>query len=70
MTPSGIKLMTAVELAQMAGSCVRSDKDVGHTYIIDPSFMFHFERGMSNNESATISIAIQLPPYVAESIMT
>ena len=57
-------MMTAVELAQMAGRCVRSDTDVGHTYIIDPSFMFHFERGMSNNPLARV-----LPPYIATSII-
>ena len=62
--PKWYQTMTAVELAQMAGRCVRSDSDVGHTYIIDPSFMFHFERGMKNNPLARI-----LPPYVAESII-
>ncbi|MBP98484.1 hypothetical protein CMK18_21245 [Candidatus Poribacteria bacterium] len=62
--PKWYQMMTAVELAQMAGRCVRSDKDVGHTYIIDPSFMFHFERGMSNNPLARI-----LPPYVAKAII-
>jgi ATP-dependent DNA helicase DinG len=62
--PKWYQMMTAVELAQMAGRCVRSDKDVGHTYIIDPSFMFHFERGMKNNPLARI-----LPPYVATAII-
>jgi Rad3-related DNA helicase len=62
--PKWYQMMTAVELAQMAGRCVRSDKDVGHTYIIDPSFMFHFERGMSNNPLARV-----LPPYIATSII-
>ena len=36
--PKWYALMAAVELAQMCGRCVRSDTDVGHTYIIDPSF--------------------------------
>ena len=62
--PKWYQMMTAVELAQMAGRCVRSDKDVGHTYIIDPSFMFHFERGMKNNPLARV-----LPPYIATSII-
>ena len=62
--PLWYQTMTAIELAQMAGRCVRSNDDIGHTYIIDPSFMFHFERGMQNNPLARI-----LPPYVAESII-
>ena len=62
--PKWYQLMTAVELAQMAGRCVRSQTDTGHTYIIDPSFMFHFERGMKNNPLARV-----LPPYIATSII-
>ena len=62
--PKWYQMMTAVELAQMMGRCVRSEKDKGDVYIIDPSFMFHFERGMSNNPLARI-----LPPYVATSII-
>jgi len=53
-----------VELAQMVGRCVRSSTDVGHTYIIDPSFMFHFERGMKNNPLARV-----LPPYISTAII-
>ena len=62
--PKWYQMMTAVELAQMCGRNVRSEQDVGHTYIIDPSFMFHFERGMSNNPMARV-----LPTYLAESII-
>ena len=62
--PKWYQMMTAVELAQMMGRCVRSENDKGDVYIIDPSFMFHFERGMSNNPLARI-----LPPYVATSII-
>ncbi len=62
--PKWYQMMTAVELAQMCGRCVRSETDKGDVYIIDPSFMFHFERGMSNNPLARI-----LPPYIAESII-
>jgi Rad3-related DNA helicase len=62
--PKWYQTMTAIELAQMAGRCVRSESDVGHTYIIDPSFMFHFERGMNNNPLARI-----LPAYISESII-
>ena len=62
--PKWYQMMTAVELAQMTGRCVRSEKDKGDVYIIDPSFMFHFERGMKNNPLARI-----LPPYVSESII-
>ena len=45
--PKWYVLMTAIELAQMCGRCVRNEKDIGHTYIIDPSFWFHFERGFN-----------------------
>jgi Rad3-related DNA helicase len=62
--PKWYQMMTAVELAQMAGRCVRSNTDKGHTYIIDPSFMFHFERGMRNNPLARV-----LPTYIATSII-
>ena len=62
--PKWYQMQTAVELAQMAGRCVRSSSDTGHTYIIDPSFMFHFERGMTNNPLARV-----LPPYIATSII-
>jgi Rad3-related DNA helicase len=62
--PKWYQMMTAVELAQMAGRCVRSNDDEGHTYIIDPSFMFHFERGMKNNPLARV-----LPTYIATSII-
>ena len=62
--PKWYQTMTAIELAQMCGRCVRANDDIGHTYIIDPSFMYHFERGMKNNPLARI-----LPPYVATSII-
>ena len=62
--PKWYQMQTAVELAQMTGRCVRSDTDIGHTYIIDPSFMFHFERGMKNNPLARV-----LPPYIATTII-
>ena len=62
--PKWYQMQTAVELAQMVGRCVRSSTDVGHTYIIDPSFMFHFERGMKNNPLARV-----LPPYISTAII-
>jgi Rad3-related DNA helicase len=61
--PKWYALMTAVELAQMCGRCVRSDSDVGHTYIIDPSFWFHFERGIK------YPLAKLLPTYLSKSIL-
>jgi ATP-dependent DNA helicase DinG len=61
--PKWYALMAAVELAQMCGRCVRSDTDVGHTYIIDPSFWFHFERGFN------YPLAKLLPAYLATTIL-
>ena len=62
--PKWYQLMTSVELAQMCGRNVRSATDVGHTYIIDPSFAFHFERGMNNNPMARL-----LPTYLSKTII-
>ena len=62
--PKWYQMLTSVELAQMCGRNVRSATDVGHTYIIDPSFMFHFERGMKNNPMAKV-----LPTYLAKTII-
>jgi ATP-dependent DNA helicase DinG len=61
--PKWYAVQTAVELAQMCGRCVRSDTDVGHTYIIDPSFWFHFERGFN------YPLAKLLPAYLAKAIL-
>ena len=33
-------MMTANELTQMLGRVVRSPRDIGHNYIIDPQFGF------------------------------
>ena len=38
--PDWYKMQTAIELTQMLGRVVRSNTDVGHYYIIDPSFWF------------------------------
>ena len=61
--PKWYQLMTAIELAQMCGRSVRHEKDKGDTYIIDPSFWFHFERGFNS------PLAKLLPPYVTLSIL-
>tara|TARA_R110002012_G_scaffold315755_1_gene530008 strand:- start:4137 stop:6404 length:2268 start_codon:yes stop_codon:yes gene_type:complete len=61
--PKWYALMTAVELAQMCGRCVRSEKDRGDTYIIDPAFWFHFERGFN------YPLAKLLPAYLSMSIL-
>lgn len=61
--PKWYAVQTAIELAQMCGRCVRSADDVGHTYIIDPSFWFHFERGFN------YPLAKLLPSYLATTIL-
>tara|TARA_R110000824_G_scaffold77072_1_gene195039 strand:- start:3607 stop:5874 length:2268 start_codon:yes stop_codon:yes gene_type:complete len=61
--PKWYALMTAVELAQMCGRCVRSETDKGDTYIIDPAFWFHFERGFN------YPLAKLLPAYISMSIL-
>ena len=61
--PKWYSLMTAIELAQMCGRCVRNEKDKGDTYIIDPSFWFHFERGFN------YPLAKLLPTYISLSIL-
>jgi len=61
--PKWYVLMTAIELAQMCGRCVRNEKDIGHTYIIDPSFWFHFERGFN------YPFVKLLPAYLSTSVL-
>ena len=62
--PKWYQMLTSVELAQMCGRNVRSSTNIGHTYIIDPSFMFHFEKGMKNNPMARL-----LPTYLSKTII-
>jgi Rad3-related DNA helicase len=61
--PSWYRAKAATELTQMCGRVVRSKDDVGHTYIIDPSFDYHFDRGVANRPLKT-----EMPKYVCESI--
>ncbi len=63
MNPRWYRAKTATELTQMCGRVVRSQDDVGHTYIIDPSFTYHFEKGVGN-----IPLKTEMPKYVVESI--
>jgi Rad3-related DNA helicase len=53
----------ATELTQMCGRIVRSKENVGHTYIIDPSFSFHYQKGVGQN-----SLKTEMPKYICESI--
>ena len=52
-----------MELTQMCGRVVRSKTDKGDTYIIDPSFDFHYQKGIGNHPLKT-----EMPKYVVESI--
>ena len=61
--PDWYKMQTAIELTQMLGRVVRSNTDVGHYYIIDPSFWFHYTKGMDNTPLRKF-----MPPYVNKSI--
>ena len=61
--PRWYKSKVATELTQMCGRVVRSKEDVGHTYIIDPSFNYHFNQGINNQ-----SLKAEMPIYVVESI--
>jgi len=61
--PKWYRAKAATELTQMCGRIVRSIDDVGHTYIIDPSFNFHYNKGIANKPLMT-----EMPKYVCESI--
>jgi len=61
--PSWYKMKTANEITQMLGRVVRSPTDVGHNYIIDPQFWFHYEKGIGNEPLRNF-----LPKYLVESI--
>ena len=43
--PDWYKLQTGVMLTQMLGRIVRSPKDKGKVYILDPAFDFHLNQG-------------------------
>jgi len=45
-SPSWYRMMTATQLTQMFGRIVRSNKDLGDVFILDPTFDFHFNKGM------------------------
>ena len=61
--PKWYKSKVAMELTQMCGRVVRSKTDTGDTYIIDPSFDYHYNRGIGNKPLKT-----EMPIYVCESI--
>lgn len=61
--PSWYKLQTANQLTQMLGRVVRSAEDVGHNYIIDPQFWFHYSKGIGNEPLSNF-----IPEYIKSSI--
>mgnify|MGYP003146541050 CR=1 FL=1 len=63
LNPKWYKSHTANTLTQMCGRVVRGKENIGHTYIIDPSFTFHYQKGFGNG-----SLKTEMPKYVCESI--
>lgn len=61
--PGWYRMMTANELTQMLGRVVRSPRDVGHNYIIDPQFGFHYDKGIDGKP-----LRDYVPAYLQESI--
>jgi len=61
--PSWYKLQTANQITQMLGRVVRSAQDVGHNYIIDPQFWFHYSKGIGNEPLENF-----IPEYIKSSI--
>jgi len=47
----------------MLGRVVRSAEDVGHNYIIDPQFWFHYSKGIGNEPLSNF-----IPEYIKSSI--
>ncbi len=58
------KAETAGSLIQMCGRVVRSVDDTGITYIVDPSFDFHYNKGINNQP-----LKNYMPSYIDEAIM-
>ena len=58
------KAETAGSLIQMCGRVVRSVDDTGITYIVDPSFDFHYNKGINNQP-----LKKYMPSYIDEAIM-
>lgn len=61
--PQWYKMETAVELSQMCGRIVRGKTDIGHTYIIDPTFEFHYKKGLGG-----VPLKDFMPSHLNESI--
>jgi len=61
--PGWYRMMTANELTQMLGRVVRSPEDIGHNYIIDPQFGFHYDKGFEGSP-----LRDYVPQYLRESI--
>jgi Rad3-related DNA helicase len=58
------KAETAGSLIQMCGRVVRSVEDTGITYIVDPTFDFHYNKGINNQP-----LKKYMPSYIDEAIM-
>ena len=58
------KSETAGALVQMCGRVVRSSDDTGITYIVDPTFEFHYNKGFENQPLKNF-----FPPYINEAVM-
>ena len=64
MNDKWYKSQTANTLTQMCGRVVRGKDDEGHTYIIDPTFNFHFDKGVGGG-----GLKSEMPKYLVESIL-
>ena len=58
------KSETAGALVQMCGRVVRSKDDSGITYIVDPTFDFHYNKGFENQP-----LKNYFPSYINEAVM-
>jgi Rad3-related DNA helicase len=58
------KSETAGALVQMCGRVVRSNTDTGITYIIDPTFTFHYNKGINGQP-----LKDYVPDYFDEAII-
>ena len=65
MNDKWYKSQTANTLTQMCGRVVRGRDNKGSTYIIDPTFDFHFDKGIKGD-----GLRSEMPKYLVESIVS
>lgn len=62
-SPSWYRMMTATQMTQMFGRIVRSNTDLGDVFVLDPTFDFHFHKGVTGT-----GLKNYMPDYFVKAI--